>query len=40
MVQSINYVITKDEAIDMFSYLDQNNSGSIEINELKVLLGY
>ena len=38
-VQSINYIITKDEILDMFGYLDYNHSGAIEINELHSILG-
>lgn len=38
IIRSINYVITKQEIVDMFHYIDANSSGSIELGEIARLL--
>lgn len=39
-VKSINYIISQEEIIDMFSLLDKNNSKTIEISEFRTIIGY
>lgn len=38
LIRGVNYVITRDEIVEMFRLIDVNNSDTIEIPELYRLL--
>ena len=38
MIQEINYVITKEEVIEMFNLIDTNKNSTLEFSELASFL--